>query len=198
MTGRPVRCALTRREENPATGNRHATIQRLVAGARSDGTLTALGGDYVMAVGWEGWKSSTAGPMQMLYACPNVRTDEARREGQHGPERRLPRPRLRRGHLRPRVPPRRAGGEARPRPARAPAAEPCRLGPGRRPPVLLQEPARVLPARRCRTGRGATRSGRARTGPGSTASASPARSGTAAAAHPPTRGCGWAPTAART
>ena len=33
-TGRPVRCALTRREENLAAGNRNATIQRLVAGAR--------------------------------------------------------------------------------------------------------------------------------------------------------------------
>ena len=37
--GRPVRCALTRREENLATGNRNATIQRLRVGARSDGTL---------------------------------------------------------------------------------------------------------------------------------------------------------------
>ena len=36
-TGRPVRCALTRREENLASGNRNATIQRLTAGARSDG-----------------------------------------------------------------------------------------------------------------------------------------------------------------
>ena len=50
-THRPVRCALTRREENLATGNRNATIQRLTIGARSDGTLTALGGDYVNADG---------------------------------------------------------------------------------------------------------------------------------------------------
>jgi xanthine dehydrogenase YagR molybdenum-binding subunit len=74
--GRPVRCALTRREENLASGNRHATIQRLTAGARSDGTLTALGGEFVMAVGWDGFQSSTAGPMKMLYACENVRTVE--------------------------------------------------------------------------------------------------------------------------
>src|SRR5256714_488341 len=73
---RPVRCALTRREENLSSGNRHATIQRLVAGARSDGILTALGGEFVMAVGFRGFKSSTAGPMQMLYACENVRTTE--------------------------------------------------------------------------------------------------------------------------
>ena len=73
-TGRPVRCALTRREENLATGNRNGTIQRLVAGARSDGTLTALGGEYVNAIGWEGFSGPTYGPVEMLYACENVRT----------------------------------------------------------------------------------------------------------------------------
>jgi len=76
LTGRPVRCALTRREENLDAGNRNATIQRLVAGARSDGTLTALGGEFVASLGWDGWLASTAGPMQMLYACDNVRTVE--------------------------------------------------------------------------------------------------------------------------
>jgi CO/xanthine dehydrogenase Mo-binding subunit len=75
-TGRPVRCALTRREENVAAGNRNATIQRLTAGARADGTLTVLGGAFVNAVGWDGWVASTAGPMQLLYACENVRTVE--------------------------------------------------------------------------------------------------------------------------
>src|SRR5204863_1365252 len=73
-TGRAVRCALTRREENLATGNRNGTIQRLVAGARSDGTLTALGGEYVNTVGWEGFSGPTYGPLEMLYACDNVRT----------------------------------------------------------------------------------------------------------------------------
>jgi xanthine dehydrogenase YagR molybdenum-binding subunit len=72
--GRYVRCALTRREENQASGSRNATIQRLVAGARSDGTLTALGGEFVNAVGWSGYTMETEGPMQMLYACENVRT----------------------------------------------------------------------------------------------------------------------------
>jgi CO/xanthine dehydrogenase Mo-binding subunit len=76
QTGLPVSCAFTRREENVAAGNRNATIQRLVAGARADGTLTALGGEFVNAVGWKGWVASTAGPMQMLYACENVRTVE--------------------------------------------------------------------------------------------------------------------------
>jgi xanthine dehydrogenase YagR molybdenum-binding subunit len=73
-TGRPVKCALTRREENVAAGNRNATIQRLTAGATSDGRLTALGGEFVNAVGWGGWVAGTEGPMQMLYACPNVKT----------------------------------------------------------------------------------------------------------------------------
>jgi CO/xanthine dehydrogenase Mo-binding subunit len=73
-TARPVRCALTRREENLATGNRNATIQRLTIGAKADGTLTALGGEYVNATGWDGWSSPVEGPMQQLYACPNVKT----------------------------------------------------------------------------------------------------------------------------
>jgi CO/xanthine dehydrogenase Mo-binding subunit len=73
-TQRPVRCALTRREENQAAGNRNATIQRLKAGATADGTLVALEGEFVNAVGWSGWVASTEGPMQMLYACDNVRT----------------------------------------------------------------------------------------------------------------------------
>jgi CO/xanthine dehydrogenase Mo-binding subunit len=75
-TGRPVKCALTRREENLAAGNRNSTIQRLRVGARSDGTLTALDGEFVNSTGWDGWLSSTGGPMRMLYACENVRTVE--------------------------------------------------------------------------------------------------------------------------
>ncbi|HEY2571363.1 MAG TPA: molybdopterin cofactor-binding domain-containing protein, partial [Solirubrobacteraceae bacterium] len=73
-TGRPVKCALTRREENLAAGNRNATIQRLKLGARSDGTLVAMTGEYVNAVGWGGWVAGTDGPMHTLYACPNVRS----------------------------------------------------------------------------------------------------------------------------
>ena len=75
-TGRPVRCAMTRREENMVAGNRNATIQRVTAGARSDGTLTALAGEYWCSLGWGGWLPSTAGPMQLLYTCDNVRTTE--------------------------------------------------------------------------------------------------------------------------
>jgi CO/xanthine dehydrogenase Mo-binding subunit len=83
-TGRPVRCAMSRREENLIGGNRNATIQRVRAGATSDGTLTALGGEYTCSLGWDGWLPSTAGPMQLLYACDNVRTVE------HGAKLNLP------------------------------------------------------------------------------------------------------------
>jgi CO/xanthine dehydrogenase Mo-binding subunit len=73
-TGRPVRCALTRREENTAAGNRNATLQKLTVGAKHDGTIVALGGEFINAVGWSGWSAMTEGPTQMLYACENVRT----------------------------------------------------------------------------------------------------------------------------
>ena len=73
-TGRPVACRLTRREENLAAGNRNATIQRLRVGARADGALVALEGDFVNAVGHSGWVAGTDGPMQLLYACESVRT----------------------------------------------------------------------------------------------------------------------------
>ncbi|HKR62907.1 MAG TPA: molybdopterin cofactor-binding domain-containing protein, partial [Thermoanaerobaculia bacterium] len=75
-TGRPVKCALTRREENVDSGNRNPTIQRLKIGARSDGKLTAMRGEYVCALGWDGWLPGTASPMKMLYACENVETIE--------------------------------------------------------------------------------------------------------------------------
>src|SRR5213075_480181 len=73
-TGRPVRCALTRREEHTSAGNRNATIQRLRAGARSDGTIVAFDGEFTNSVGWSGWNAGTEGPMQMLYDCESVRT----------------------------------------------------------------------------------------------------------------------------
>jgi CO/xanthine dehydrogenase Mo-binding subunit len=76
-TGRPVKCALSRREENLDAGNRNSTIQRLRAGALADGTLTALEGEFVNATGWDGWLTSTGGPMELLYACDNVRIRES-------------------------------------------------------------------------------------------------------------------------
>jgi xanthine dehydrogenase YagR molybdenum-binding subunit len=73
-TGRPIRCALGRREEHVIAGNRNATIQHLEVGAQADGKLVALTGDFVNATGYSGWNSMIEGPMHALYACPNVRT----------------------------------------------------------------------------------------------------------------------------
>ena len=72
-TGRPVRCALTRREENLAAGNRNATIQRLRVGARSDGTLVALAGEFVNAVGWSGWVPARTAPCRCSTAARTSR-----------------------------------------------------------------------------------------------------------------------------
>jgi CO/xanthine dehydrogenase Mo-binding subunit len=74
QTGRPVRCALTRQEEHTSAGNRNATIQRLRAGASSDGTIVAFDGEFTNSVGWSGWNASTEGPLRMLYDCENVRS----------------------------------------------------------------------------------------------------------------------------
>ena len=89
-TGRPVHCALSRREDSVIAGNRNATIQRLTIGARSDGTLTALGGEYVNAVGWDGWSSPVDGPMSLLYACPNVKTTRLRGEAEPAADEGIP------------------------------------------------------------------------------------------------------------
>ena len=145
-TGRPVRCALTRREENLAAGNRNSTIQRLTAAARSDGTLVALIGEFVNATGWSGWAASTDGPMKMLYDCENVRTDALAGEGQHTADEGVPRAGLRGRHVRSRVPARRARREAGQGSARDPASELRALD--RRPAVLVEEPDGVLQARR--------------------------------------------------
>ena len=80
-TGRPVRCALTRREENLDAGNRNADDPAAAPPARAPtGRSTALGGEFVNAVGWGGLaRRRPTAPMQMLYACENVRTVDARR-----------------------------------------------------------------------------------------------------------------------
>ena len=123
-TGRPVKCALTRREENLDSGNRNATIQRLKAGARADGTLTALEGEFINATGWDGWLSSTGGPMELLYALREHAARRARREAEHRADEGVSGAGLRRRHLRARVPDGRARRAARPRSARVPTAQP--------------------------------------------------------------------------
>ncbi|MBX6350726.1 MAG: xanthine dehydrogenase family protein molybdopterin-binding subunit [Clostridia bacterium] len=74
--GRPVRLVLDRHEENLATGNRPATVQTLKIGAKRDGTLTALELTAVSLWGAGGQGGTVAGPAQVQYACPNLRTTE--------------------------------------------------------------------------------------------------------------------------
>jgi CO/xanthine dehydrogenase Mo-binding subunit len=76
QTGRPVRLLYDRKDENLATGNRSSTIQYLKIGAKKDGTLTAMDFKALINIGALGWSTlSIEGPVQVLYACPNVRTE---------------------------------------------------------------------------------------------------------------------------
>lgn len=75
-TGRPVKMFLTREETFLAAGNRPPSTMRLKAGAKKDGTLTALefeglgtGGAYPA-----GGTAILDWLVRELYTCPNVRT----------------------------------------------------------------------------------------------------------------------------
>ena len=159
---RPLRALAARGERRrAATATRRSSASR--AGARSDGTLVALGGEFVARSAGAAGSPSTAGPMQMLYACDNVRTVEYGAKVNMPPMTAFRAPGLRRGDVRPRVPARRARRGARRRPARAAPAELRRRRHDRRPAVLVEEPAGVLPPRRAAlgaAGRGARALGR--------------------------------------
>ena len=132
-TGRPVRCALTRREENLVAGNRNATVQRVTAGARADGTLTALGGDTVRAR--LGRLAAADGRADAAALRVRERAHgRARREAEPAADGGLPRAGLRRGHVGARVPARQARGAARDRPAGAAEAQLRGRGHDGRPP----------------------------------------------------------------
>ncbi|HEX3291800.1 MAG TPA: xanthine dehydrogenase family protein molybdopterin-binding subunit [Gaiella sp.] len=73
-TGRPVRLALGRHEEQVVGGRRAWTRQTVTLGARSDGTLTGIELAAVVAMGAGGWIFPVAEPALSIYACPNVRT----------------------------------------------------------------------------------------------------------------------------
>jgi CO/xanthine dehydrogenase Mo-binding subunit len=79
VTARPVKLFLTREETFLAVGNRPPANMRLRAGAKRDGTLTALefvatatGGAYPA-----GGTSALDYLVRNLYLCPNVRTETA-------------------------------------------------------------------------------------------------------------------------
>jgi xanthine dehydrogenase YagR molybdenum-binding subunit len=76
-TGRPVKILLDRQEENLAAGNRPASTQYLKAGARRDGTLTALHlRSYSAAGAYALGAPAVGGPVRQLYACPHVKTEQ--------------------------------------------------------------------------------------------------------------------------
>lgn len=76
ILGRPVRLVLDRRDEDLATGNRPATVQKLRIGARRDGTLTAIDLVSYQIQGAGGTGGAVGGPVRDQYRCPNVRTVE--------------------------------------------------------------------------------------------------------------------------
>lgn len=74
-TGRPVRLALSRPEEQLVSGFRPASKQDIRIGARDDGTLTCIEHrvwEHMGAFGHQGY--AVTGPSRSLYACPNMRT----------------------------------------------------------------------------------------------------------------------------
>jgi xanthine dehydrogenase YagR molybdenum-binding subunit len=75
MTGQPVKAALSREESFLSEGNRPANAITLRAGAKRDGTLTALEGNFTGVVG--AYPAGGTAPFQVLalYRCPNVRVD---------------------------------------------------------------------------------------------------------------------------
>ncbi len=73
---RPVKVVLDRKEMNLAVGNRPDSYQKIKVGAKSDGTIMALG---LTNYGSMGAYSAGAGahwPLRALYKCENVKTSE--------------------------------------------------------------------------------------------------------------------------
>ena len=72
-TGRPVRLALDRHEDQVVGGRRSRTRQTVTLGASSDGKLTAIELAAVVDMGAGGWVFPVAEPALSLYACSDVR-----------------------------------------------------------------------------------------------------------------------------
>ncbi len=70
-TGRPVKFVHDRENESKNTGHRPATVQHFKAGARKDGTLTAI---HLRT--WLSLDDSCSNPTVSVYACPNVKVEE--------------------------------------------------------------------------------------------------------------------------
>jgi xanthine dehydrogenase YagR molybdenum-binding subunit len=73
---RPVKLALTRRQMFGPVGGRPSTHQRVVLGAKRDGTLTALRHTSLSNTSTiENWVEPALSPTRMLYACDNRETE---------------------------------------------------------------------------------------------------------------------------
>jgi len=77
MTGRPVKILLSREETYLCTGNRPASIMKLKAGVKKDGTLTAIqfAGAGESGAYPAGGTSLLDFQIKELYACPNVKSE---------------------------------------------------------------------------------------------------------------------------
>lgn len=72
-SGRPVRCVLTREEENLATGARSQTFQRVRLAARG-GRITAIEHHVWSSSGQSPNVAAATGPANVIYDVPNLRT----------------------------------------------------------------------------------------------------------------------------
>jgi xanthine dehydrogenase YagR molybdenum-binding subunit len=73
---RPVKITLDRKEMNLAVGNRPNSVQKLKAGIKKDGTLTALSHYSYGTVGAYPSGAGCSWPLKQIYKCPNVKTTE--------------------------------------------------------------------------------------------------------------------------
>src|SRR5207237_3790512 len=73
--GRPVKLVLSRKQMFGLVGARPYTVQHVAAGARRDGTLTALRHDATTSTStFEEWVEPSTLQTRMLYAVPNLVT----------------------------------------------------------------------------------------------------------------------------
>ena len=76
MTGRAVKCVLTREDTLRAAGNRPANAIAIKAAARKDGTLLALDANFLGASGAYPTGATSSYMLLDLYTCANVRVVE--------------------------------------------------------------------------------------------------------------------------
>src|SRR5204862_3802664 len=71
----PVKLMLSRKDEHLSVGNRPDAVQKIRIGAKKDGTLVAVHLNSYGTAG-VGTGAGTSGPVQSLYKCPAILTEE--------------------------------------------------------------------------------------------------------------------------